>query len=127
MSKNLFMKICLVAICAAALLLLFSCGTSESAMEREAKKEAIYNRGYEAGKEEGKFEAQDAFEQTAQDLAWDTRILYGIEPEEAMWILTNYADGEPVSKKELNDAIWAIHHYYCEMQEAIDDIDSYID
>ena len=37
------------------------------------------------------------------------------------------ADGEQVSKEEVYKAIWTLHQYYYDMQEAINDLDSYID
>lgn len=121
----------ITALCVALLFCLVSCGKSEYAREREAKEEAIYNRGYEAGYEEGRWEgkkeAQEALEWTAEDIALGASRLYGLDPEEAIMILEHYADGEPISKQELYDAIWTIRRYYYDMQDAIHDIDSYID
>ena len=100
-------------------------------MEREAKEEAIYNRGYSAGYEEGKWEgikeAQENFQYTAEDIARNADDLFDLDPEKAIMILDHYADGEPISQDEVEKAIWTIYQYYYEMQEAINDLDSYID
>jgi hypothetical protein len=100
-------------------------------MEREAKEEAIYNRGYTAGYNEGEWEgieaAQENFQRTAEDISQDADNEFGIDPEWAIMILSNYADGEPISRDEVNKAIWTLHQYYYDMQEAICDLDSYLD
>lgn len=100
-------------------------------MEREAKEEAIYSRGYSAGYEEGKREgieeAQENFQYTAEDIARDADDLFDLDPEKAITILSNYADGEPISREEVDKAIWTLHQYYYDMQEAINDLGSYID
>lgn len=108
-----------------------ACEKSEYAMEREAKEEAIYNRGYKAGYEEGEWEgieeAQENFQRTAEDIARNADDLFDLDPEKAIMILGNYADGEPISKEEVYKAIWTLRQYYYDMQEAINDLDSYID
>lgn len=129
--KNCFVKLLALVTCTSMLLCSCGRGRSEYEMERDAKEEAVYSRGYEAGHEEGEWEgreeAQEDFEQTAEDIAWDARHLYGLDPEEAIMILGHYADGEPITKQELYAAIWTIHRYYYDMQDAIHDIDSYLD
>ena len=100
-----------------------SCQRSIYEMEREAKREAAFNDGYDAGYEEGYWEgvsdAQKHLEDVLQDISLD------IEPEAALQILTNYADGEPIPEEELHKAIWAIHQYYLDSYQAINDSDSY--
>ena len=129
--KNSFIKLFVIALCIVSLLLLFSCGRSEYSMEREAKEAAIYDRGYSAGYEEGEWEgieeAQENFQRTAEDIARNADDLFDLDPEKAIMILGNYADGEPISQDEVEKAIWTIYQYYYEMQEAINDLDSYID
>ncbi len=116
-------SILIITLLAATFLFLSSCQRSIYEMEREAKREAAFNDGYDVGYEEGYWEgisdAQEHLEDVLQDL------LLEIEPEEAIQILTNYADGEPITEEELHKAIWAIHQYYWDSYHAINDSDSY--
>lgn len=129
--KNRFIKLFVIAICIGSLLPLCSCERSEYSMERDAKEEAIYKRGYTAGYEEGKWEgmeeAQENFQYTAENIARDADELFELDPEKAIMILGHYADGEPISQEEVEKAIWTIYQYYYDMQEAINDLDSYIE
>ena len=83
--KNSFIKLFFLSICIGTLLLLSSCKRSEYSMERDAKEEAIFNRGYAAGYEEGKWEgikeAQENFQYTAEDIAYDANDLFDLDPE----------------------------------------------
>lgn len=102
---------------------------SEYSRDQEAKRDAIYNRGYEAGFDEGRTEgiidAQQCFENYVFDLSYDIKDEYEMTPEEAITILAHYADGEPISEKKLNKAIWTINRYYWTLDEAIRDLDKY--
>lgn len=121
---TLILSIIFITLC------LFACKNSEYAKEQEAKQEAIYNKGHKAGYEEGYWagikEAQEYFGLTEEEIARYADDLHGLSPEEAVMILDNYADGEPISKQDVYKAIWTIRRYYYDMQEAIHDIDSYI-
>lgn len=125
--KKLFILILVIIF---STLCLSSCETSEYAKEQDLKEEAIYDRGYEAGYEEGKWEgiktAQEHFaEYVLWDLSYDIENEYGMSPEEAITILEHYADGEPITEAELNQAIWTISRYYWDLYSAINDLDSY--
>ena len=129
--KNCFIKLLTLGMCA-SMLLLCSCGRgrSEYEMERDAKEEAIYSRGYEAGHEEGEWEgindAQERFEEYAHwELPYDIEDKCGMNPEEAIRILEHYADGEPVANAELKQAIETMRIYYWTMYEAVGDFDKY--
>ena len=125
MRKNLLLIILSIILTFA----LCSCGRSIPEMEREAKKEAAFNDGYEAGYDEGYREglsdAQERLKNLLHDLSWDTKNENGVDAETAIQILTNYADGEPITEAQLNQAIWAIKQYYWESYWAIGDIDNY--
>ena len=114
---------------------LTSCGgRSIYAMEQEAKEEAIYDRGYEAGYKEGYSaalsEAPERIEfyvdEDIWDLCNDIEDVYGIHPEEAVQILSNYADvPDEVDEAELSKAIWAIYRYYYDSREIMNEIEDY--
>ena len=112
---------------------LSSCGKSDYAREREEERESIYEKGYEAGYEEGYREGiSEALNQIAScvdDDLWslkhDIEDEWGMDPEEAIRILTNYADGEPISEIDLNKAIWVVWEYYKGVNEIADDVDDY--
>ena len=103
-------------------------------MEREAKEEAIYDRGYETGYKEGYraalSDAPERIEFYVEEDIWtlcnDIEDVYGIHPEEAAQILSNYADDpDAVAKEELNKAIWAIYRYYYDSREIMNEIEDY--
>ena len=113
---------------------LSSCGKSTYAREQEAKREAIYESGYEAGYKDGYSEAMQKapgrIESRVDDDIWDLcreiKNKYGIYPEEAAMILSNYADvPDEVTEEELNKAIWAIYRYYFKSCEIMNEIEDY--
>lgn len=124
------LSVFLIIICC-----LCSCGgKSTYAREREAKEEAIYQRGYDAGYEEGYRAAMSKapekidfyVEEDIWDLNHDIEDVYGIHPEEAAMILSNYADvPDEVTEEELSKAIWAIYRYYYGSREVMSGIDDY--
>jgi hypothetical protein len=123
-------KVLIVILCSVLIFSLCSCGgTSIYEKEREAKREAAYNDGYEAGFDEGRTEgiinAQQCFENYVFNLSYDIKDEYEMTPEEAITILAHYADGEPISEKKLNKAIWTINGYYWTLDEAIRNLDKY--
>ena len=102
--------------------------------EKLEKENRTYDSGYEEGYENGFYdgiaEAQHdiAFyvEDDLSSLGWDIEDEYGIHPEKAVQILSNYADvPDEVDEDELNDAIWAIYRYYHDSQEVINGIEDY--
>lgn len=129
--KKLFL---IIPVFAAALFCLASCrGRSIYAMEEEAKREAAFQSGYEAGYEEGyyagKSETQEAIAFYVEDdlskLEFDIKDETGMYPEEAIQILTNYADGHPVSESELNKALWTINYFYWDAFDIAHGIEDY--
>ena len=114
--------LCLV-LCAIFVFGFSSCKRSEYAMERDAKREAAYNNGYKAGYDEGYHEGISYAQERAENMLTESKT--EIPPETALQILTNYADGEPVTKEELNKAIWSLDQYYWDLYSAIHDSDSY--
>ena len=113
---------------------LSSCGKSNYAREQEAKRESIYESGYETGYDDGYSEAMQKapaeIESRVDDDIWDLcheiEDEYGIHPEEAAMILSNYADvPDEVTEEELNNAIWAIYRYYYESREIMNAIEDY--
>lgn len=94
---------------------------------------AGYEWGYDEGRDEGYNEAmRDAPEKVKNyvendvwDLDSDINREWGMYPEDAVQVLTNYLDGEPITEEQLNNAIWAIHQYYNGMAEIVSDIDDY--
>ena len=128
--KKLFIVIAVIAI----IFSLSSCGKSTYAREQEAKKEAIYESGYEAGYNDGYFDAmleaperiECYVDDDIQDLCFEIKHKYGIYPEEAAMILSNYADvPDEVTEEELSKAIWAIYSYYFESYEIMNEIEDY--
>ena len=87
-------------------------------------------KGYDEGYSEGLAEAQHDIAIRVDDeiwsLAWDIEDEYGLFPEDALQILTNYADvPDEVTREEVNNAIWAIRRYYFASNEIINDIEDY--
>ena len=97
-----------------------------------------YYRGYDDGYYEGRCEGYSegiekakgyiaiAVDDDLDSLAWDIEDEYGLLPEDALQILSNYADrsGE-VSEEELNNAIWAIYRYYYRSHVVTNEIEDY--
>ena len=112
-------------ICAILCLSLSSCERSIYAMEQDAKREAAYNEGYDFGYEEGRIEgfsdAQFWLEEDLNDISSDIETKYGISPDEAIEMLTLYADGEYVPRDELRKASLAVSQFYLKSQNAIRD------
>lgn len=89
-----------------------------------------YDFGYEDGYHEGIDRAQSSIESQLDDELWslahDIEDKYGIHPEEAVQILSMYADvPEEVTEEDLIAAIWAIYRYYYASNEAVGEIDDY--
>lgn len=93
-------------------------------MEKDAEIEAKEERY-----REGISEAQEYIANRVSDDFWsleyDLEDRYGISPEDAIHLLTNYVDGEYVSETDLNQAIWVISKYYSHSYEIIYEIDDY--
>jgi flagellar biosynthesis/type III secretory pathway protein FliH len=98
-------------------------------MEQDAKRESAYKNGYNDGYNEGRWEGiEDAQFYTEDDLfrlSCKIEDEHGINPEEAINLLTNYANGEPVSEKDLMNAIWALSQFYWGTYDIINDMEDY--
>lgn len=94
-----------------------------------------YDDGYEAGCDygysKGIADAQRYIAFVVDDdlssLARDIKKAYGLHPEDALLILSNYADvPDEVTEEELNKAIWALYRYYYDSTEVINSIEDYL-
>lgn len=114
-----------LTVLAVLLCFLVACtGRSIYAMERDSEKEAreeIYREGVSAAQNQ----IDSLVESDLWDLEYGIEDKYGMSPEEAIQILTNYADGEPVSKAKVSKAIWAIRQYYYGTYDIVNGIDDY--
>ena len=89
-----------------------------------------YANGYTEGYYEGIAEALDDISFYVEDDLWslacDIEDEYGMSPDEAVMILSNYADvPDDVTEEEVNKAIWAIYRYYNKSHEIINSIEDY--
>lgn len=107
--------ICCISSCA---------GRSVYEMERDAEVESKEDR-YREGIAEAQEHIDSLVETELQDLEFDIEDKWGIFPETAIRVLENYADGEPVSNGDLNNAIWAVSEYYYDSLEIVHGIDDY--
>ena len=88
-----------------------------------------YDEGYAEGYRAAMNEAPAIVESRVDDDIWnldrDIKKAHGFSSEDAIDTLTNYADGEPVSKSDLIEAIWAIRQYYWGVYDIVNDIEDY--
>lgn len=108
-------KILIIALCAALILALSSCND-------RGPEYGNYPEGYADGYADGVFEAQKQISGYAEE---SFSNISGIDVYDAIQILTNYADGEPISEADLHDAIWKVQQFYYDSQDVIRDLDDY--
>ena len=112
-------KLLIVALCVLMCFGLASC-----------TREVVYDTDYSDGYSDGLAEAQNQIsvyaEECLWDISYDAKKDYGISPEEALQILANYADGEPVPEENLHKAIWAMHQFYYDVSDLIYELDEYL-
>ena len=106
--------------------LLLSCG-------QEKTYDDGFEDGYDCGYSEARFKYEDDYVRgiiegenaIAGDIDWisvEIRIEYGIDPEEAVYILQDYMfDPDSVSYTEMCNAIYAIRKYYFDVNNLIQD------
>ena len=83
---------------------------------------AGYDKGIEKAKEYLAFVVDDDLSELSRDI----EDKYGIHPEKAVQILTNYADDpDSVSKEDLLRAIYAIDNYFNKSHQVINGIEDY--
>lgn len=82
--------------------------------------------GYEKGIERAKERIASRVEDDIWDMERDIENEHGINPWEAVEVLSNYADvPDEVTEEELHKAIWAIYSYYNKLNEVINGIEDY--
>ena len=87
-----------------------------------------YTDGYYEGVAEALHDIAFYVEDDLWSLACDIEDEYGMSPEDAIIILSNYADvPDEVTEEELNKAIWVLYRYYYKSHEIINDIEDYLD
>lgn len=88
--------------------------------------ECVHEDDYIEGYVEGINRAQNYIESHLQELSFDIKNEYGIYPEDALSILTNYIDDpESISEQDLHDAIYVIRSYYFDAEEISHNISDY--
>ena len=123
--KKSFLVIALLAV---SICFLSSCtGRSIDAMERDTEYDAYEaeEKRYHDGIEDAQKWIDSIVEMDIQDLEFDIEDKYGVSPEVAILILENYADGEPISQKDLCNAIWAVSQYFWDSRAVVNGIDDY--
>lgn len=108
-----------------ALFCLTSCDTQPG-----QKYDDSYYEGFEAGYYEGIAEAQHflafVIDDDLSDISRAIEDEYGMHPEDALMILSNYADvPDEVNQEDVPKAIWVIHSYYNKANELINSIEDY--
>ena len=89
-------------------------------------REAGFEYGYTKGIEEAQRFLAFAVDDDLIDLKLNIRKEYGLHPEDALDVLTNYIDvPDEVDEQELVDAIYAIRRYYYKSNEIINGIEYY--
>jgi hypothetical protein len=118
--KKIFKRISMSALCVILCLGFSSCGE---------KHYGNYNDSYIDGYNEGVTEAQDMIsgyaEECFNNIDSENKKERGISTEDAVQILTRYADGEPITEAELHDAIWSIHKFYYDAWDIVFELDDY--
>ena len=114
-------RILYISLCVVLVLCLSSCG-----MEQTTTKEHYgdYYDGYVDGYSDGVYEGQYWLGgYAAESFSNACGIVYGIE--EALVVLTLYADGEPFSEDEIFSAIQTVNSCYEKICDVIHDVENY--
>lgn len=92
----------------------------------EVGREAGFDYGYTKGVEEAQKFLAFAVDDDLNSLGWNIEDKYGMNPYEAVEILTNYADNpDEATEEELHNAILAIYRYYYGSHEVVNGIEDY--
>lgn len=118
--------ICILVVC----MLLIACG-SNAATQYEEGHRVGYDEGYAQGYLDGVAAAQrqisDVVTDDLSELCREIEAEWGIDPEEAARLLSNYADiPDEVDESDVPNAIWAIYSFYHDSWNVVNRIDSYI-
>lgn len=119
--KRCFKIVVSIALCAVLIFSLSSCFEKDSSGEEYyGDYHDGYVEGYADGTEAAKQQISGYVEECFNNVGLDHSI------EEAIQILTNYADGEPISEHELQKAIWSVWNFYYDTCDIVFDIDNYV-
>lgn len=125
MSK-LFNVILGIALCMFLTLGLSSCEKNSSQNE---KYYGDYHDGYVEGYSDGVADAQQLIGFYVEDdfnkISSNNIKERELSIEDAVQILRNYADGEPISETELHNAIWSINKFYYDTCDIVYNIEDY--
>ena len=102
------------------------CALILTACDSRGSYEDGYSAGYEQALKDAAGMAEDRLKDELNHLSKSIDKEYGFDPEDAVLILGNFADGQPTSERDLTDAIWAIWEYYHSSNDLIDEIGLYI-
>ena len=87
---------------------------------------AGYDDGYAKGIEKAQKFLAFVVDDDLSSIAWDIKDEYGMFPEDALNVLTNYIDvPDEVDEQDLVDAIYAVRSYYYRSNKVINDIEDY--
>lgn len=125
MSK-LFNVIFGIALC---MFLTFGLSSCEKNSSQNEKYYGDYHDGYVEGYSDGVADAQQLIgfyvEDDFYEISSNNIKERGLSIEDAVQILRNYADGEPISEAELHNAIWSINKFYYDTCDIVYNIEDY--
>lgn len=105
----------------------YSDGEFDMQLEVEDSILAGYDTGYHDGIAEAQHDIAVRVEDDLHSLAWDIEDEFGMFPDDALQILSNYVDvPDEVDGDDLSMAIIAIYKYYYDSNEIINNIDDYL-
>lgn len=116
-------KFVIASIIVSAFLMCFyfcSCNrdTSIYQMEKDAKEEA-YKEVYKQALED----AKEHLHNSLDDISYYAEKDWGYCTEDALNIISRYADGESFPKEKIQKALWAIYSSYWDIRDAINNLD----
>lgn len=124
--RKFFKSVVCFALCAVLAFGLSSCGRKGSS---DGGQYGDYHDGYVDGYKDGISSAQKSIsfrvDDSFNEIDYENLKERGIFIEDAVAILTNYADGESVDEEDLHNAIWSIHKFYYDAWEIVWEIDDY--
>lgn len=124
--------VCIVPTVIYISLSLFSCQSILTSCDTKTKQkyDDSYYEGFEVGYYEGIAEAQHflafVIDDDLSNIARAIEDEYGMHPEDALMILSNYVDvPDEVNQEDIPKAIWVIYSYYNKSNELINSIEDY--
>jgi hypothetical protein len=111
--------LCIVLATTALFYCFTACETNETYEDYYVDYFDGYTDGYEDGIKEGFKDAQGYLE-WEQDIISDyVNSVYNVDPYDALQMISNYADGEPIPQEDVINAIFAVDVYCSKLHEAI--------